>query len=223
MISEEYIEIFNQASLLTRQGKLEEALIRWDLIVAPQDKPDKSKVVTGDFLGQAHMRKAWVLMDLERYEEALEIFLSEVMAALITQFSLETLYDYFFSYANTLGSLGRIEEMDDKFTRALNIASEEFGDQAKCEQCWQGLLTHARKHDALDYLIQESERCVQFSVNNGLAELFVFSITHAIEANIEKGNLVNAKELSSKYLKQATFWSNVELIGEANRYLDKCN
>ena len=135
-----------------------------------EDKFEGPRVLTGDFLGQAHMRKAWVLMDLGRHQAAREVFEDPVMRACVPQFAMPVLYDYFFSYANTLGNLGAIEPMDEAFTRAMNVASE-LGDRARMYQCWHNLLGWAEGACAWEYLDVQTETCLQYAANVGDAVL----------------------------------------------------
>jgi len=71
MISKELIEIFNRAAGLAREKKFEESLAEYDKIINPSKdvikKRENQKVaMTGEFLGVAMMRKAWILMDMKR-------------------------------------------------------------------------------------------------------------------------------------------------------------
>jgi len=131
-------------------------------------------MVTGDFLGQSMMRKAWVLMDLHRYEEAKQALEEDVLKACLGQFAMPVLYEYFFSYGNTLGSLGDIAGMDDALTRAMAIAAEELGEYPRVAQCWRNLFEHATRAQAWDYLARECPSCVTLAERCGdedLAEL----------------------------------------------------
>jgi|GEM_PF-1291693 len=167
MISPELIEIFNRAARLAREGKLEESLAEYNKIIDPsmEEKKDRKVVLTGEFLGVAMMRKAWVLMDMKRYKDAKKVFEDKIMDACLGQFELATLYEYFFSYANALGELGDIKGMDDKYSRALGIAAKELGDEARCFQCWTNLLTYAFKAQAWEYLELESATAKVYAEN----------------------------------------------------------
>lgn len=165
LISPELIELFNQAAKLAREERYEESLKVWDQILEPQKQPQAGQVVTGDFLGQSMMRKAWVLMDLERYPEARDVLAGELMQACLGQFELPILFEYFFSYGNTLGSLGDIQGMDDKFSRAMGIAAEELSDYQKLRQCWLNLLDHAVKNRAWKYILGECDACLKLAEN----------------------------------------------------------
>ena len=93
--------------------------------------------------------------------------------------------------------------MDNKFSVALNIASQELGDEGRCEMCWFGLMTYASKHKAYEYLAKESERCLPFCENTGLKELWVVALTHAVEANVALKKIDRAKELVAIMADQA--------------------
>ena len=168
-ISAELIQLFNQAAELARGGDLEGALRTLERLLNPteEDKQGPARVSSGDFLGQAYMRKAWLLMDLGRHAEARTVFEDPFLKACLGQFSLNVLYDYFFSYANTLGNLGDVSGMDDAFTRAMNIAADELGDAERMHVCWSNLLTWAEGARAWEYLDVETQTCLQFAENVG--------------------------------------------------------
>jgi len=199
MISKELIEIFNRAAGLAREKKFEESLAEYDKILNPSKDAIKKRetekiVMTGEFLGVAMMRKAWILMDLKRYKEAKEIFEDKVMEACLGQFDMETLYDYFFSYGNTLGDLGDIKGMDEKLSRALVIASEKLSDRERCFNCWSNLLTLGLKFEDWEYLEKESISARTFAENSGDTVLHVKADWHHALALKGLGRTLEAKE-----------------------------
>lgn len=168
LVSPELVEQFNRASGLAREGKFEEALAAWNLLLGPKEETDYDApklVMTGEFLGVAMMRKAWALMDLGRYEEARGVLEDDVMQACLGQFDLETLYEYYFSLGNTLGELGDIDTMDDAFTRALGIAAEELGDIKRCTNAWCNLMEYGARAKAWKYVERESGNAQAFAEN----------------------------------------------------------
>jgi len=187
--------LFNDAANKAREGAHEQALTVWDRIIKDGNQTPPQAVTT-DFLGQAHMRKAWSLMDLGRYEEALTIFDSEVLRNCLGQFELKVLFDYFFSYANTLGELGNLEGMDDKFARALNIAADE-GDGYNAQLCWLNLMHYAELKQDWVYLEQESRSCIEFSDNSELPKL-------ALAAGLKRATALFKLNQSDKAVKQAS-------------------
>jgi tetratricopeptide (TPR) repeat protein len=131
LTSPELIEQFNRAAGLARENKYEESLEAWERLLGPREEGAPVLVMSGRFLGVAMMRKAWVLMDLQRYREAREVFEDGVMEACLGQLEIDELYEYFFSYGNTLGELGEAEGMQAMLSRALEIATEELGDPVR--------------------------------------------------------------------------------------------
>ncbi|MBU1076332.1 MAG: tetratricopeptide repeat protein [Spirochaetes bacterium] len=166
MISPTFIKRFNTAAELARNGKHKEALEAFNKINNPLEDPKENRVITGEFLGTVELRKAYCLMDLKRYEEARNLFESDIMKATLGQFDTETLYFYFFSFANTLGNLGEIKEMDKNMSKALNIAAEELGDVKKCEDAWYWLLFWAKEHKEWKYLEEQAISAHKFGVNS---------------------------------------------------------
>jgi tetratricopeptide (TPR) repeat protein len=211
MISPELIEIFNRAAGLAREKKYEESLAEYDKIVEPskdaiEKRKDSKVVITGEFLGVAMMRKAWILMDLKRFEDAKKVFEDKVMEACLGQFNMETLYDYFFSYGNTLGDLGDIPGMDDKLSRALAIASEKLGDRKRCFLCWSNLLTLGLKAKDWEYIEKESQAARTFAENTQDVVLRIKADWHHALALNGLGRTLEAKEEAGVLL---TFIKNI--------------
>jgi len=167
MISPTLIKRFNEAAALAREGKHEEALKAYENMYAPFEDPKETRVETGEFLGTVEMRKAYCLMDLGRYKDARKVFESDILQATLGQFSNETIYDHYFSFGNTLGNLGEIENMDRALTKALSIASETLGDLKRSEQCWYWILFWAKKAEKWQFLETRCVNAHQFGVNNG--------------------------------------------------------
>ena len=184
LTSPELVEQFNHAATLARQGEYDASLAAWDRLVGPgrgRDRPPGRRVMTGEFLGVATMRRAWVLMDLGRHEEALRALKDPVMEACLSQLRAEDLYEYHFSLGNTLGTLGQIRKMDRRLTMALNIAAEELGDLERCCRTWSNLMRHAERARAWRYLERESRRAVTFAANTGARALsFEARLRHVV-------------------------------------------
>lgn len=170
LVSESLVDLFNQAAAHAREGNHAAAMELWDAIIHPKEKPHPSIVATTDFLGQTYMRKAWSLTDLGKFAEAKAMFESDFIRAALAQFDLKVLFDYFFSYANVLGELGEIKRMDDKFSRALNIAADR-GDAFNAQLCWLNLMHYAEMHQDWEYLEREARSCIRFADNSDLPKL----------------------------------------------------
>lgn len=156
-VSRTFVERFNEAAGLARQGRYEDALEAYDNIHAPFEDYHEERVMTGEFMGMIEIRKAYCLMDLGRYDEARTIFESKLVKAAIGQFNKATLYDYLFSYGNTLGYLGAIKKMDTIMRKALVIALGELDDLKKLETVWYWIMYWAKKHEQWSYL---EEQCI---------------------------------------------------------------
>lgn len=165
-VSPTFIKRFNQAAALAREGKYEEALEAYEKINDLFDNPEEARMMTGEFMGMIELRKAYCLMDLERYEETRQLFESDILRAALGQFNKETLYDYFFSYGNVLGYLGLIEEMGNAMTKALNIAAEELDDLKRCENVWYWIMYCAKEHGEWKYLEEQCINAHKFGVKN---------------------------------------------------------
>ncbi len=199
-ISPDLIAQFNRAAGLARLGRYEDALTAWDALLEPAHRPEENRIATGHFLGVAHMRRAWVLMDLGRYAEARARMEEPVMRALITQFEPQDLFEYYYSYGNILGNLGDIEAMDHAFTRALNLAATELGDLPRCLRTWHFLISHALVAGAWAYLLEEAPRALLFGRNMGAQDLVVTAeraLTAARSARPDLAELLAAGRLDA--------------------------
>ncbi len=132
-VSPELIELFNNAAELSRNTKYAEAVEAFDAILKTQQPDGKPYIISGRFAGIVNLRKSWALMDLEKYTEAKEVLEDEQMEAFLFQFEPKDLYDYYFSYANILGSLKEIKPMEKAFEKAMGFADELGDDQLKLQ------------------------------------------------------------------------------------------
>ncbi len=194
-ISPQLVAQFNRAASLARLGRYEDSLAAWNALLEPDHRPEETRVVSGHFLGVAHMRRAWVLMDLGRYLEARARLEAPLMQALITQLEPGDLFEFYYSYGNVLGNLRDIEAMDVAFTRALNLAANELGDLGRCLRTWHFLVAHALAASAWAYLLEEAPRAMLFGRNTGDTSLIV-SAERALDAAREaRPDLVELLEL----------------------------
>ncbi len=165
-VSKTFIERFDKAAALAREGKYEEALHAYDDLHAPFEDYNEARVMTGEFMGMIELRKAYCLMDLKRYDKARTIFESKLVEAALGQFNKATLYDYSFSYGNTLGFLGAIREMNEVMGKALQIAFQELDDLKLCEDTWYWRMYWAKEHQQWAYLEEQCINAHKFGVRN---------------------------------------------------------
>ncbi len=165
-ISKTFVERFDAAAALARDGKYEEALKAYELIHAPFKDYKEPRIMTGEFMGMIELRKAYCLMDLDRHEEARSIFESKLVKAALSQFNKPTLFDYYFSYGNALGNLGDIEKMNYMMSKALAVATKELNDVKRCENVWYWVMYWAKKHEKWTYLEEQCINAHKFGVKN---------------------------------------------------------
>jgi len=165
-VSRTFVERFNEAAGLAHQGRYEEALEAYDNIHAPFDDYNEERIMTGEFMGMIEIRKAYCLMDMERYDEARAIFESKLVKAALGQFNKASLYDYFLSYGNTLGYLGAIKKMDGVMCKALTIALGELDDLKKLETVWYWIMYWAKKHGQWAYLEEQCTNAHKAGIRN---------------------------------------------------------
>lgn len=209
LISPRYIQLFNQAATLARESRFEDSLAVWETLLGKQDGKG---VMTGDFLGQAMMRKAWVLMDLERWQQAREVLEDKVLEACLGQFSTANLYEYFFSYANVLGNLRQINEMDRAFSFAMRTAADGLSDHRRMRTCWNNLFFWAEKAKAWKFLQTEAAYCVTYARNEGDEQLETIAKLNRAMALHRQGRKEKAARIVQPIRKRAQRDNNAEVL-----------
>lgn len=168
-ISPELKRHFDYASKLAREGRHDLALTLFQDL-AESEIEESAVAESAEFLGQVYMRKAWTLMSLRRFGEARETFESIFLKACLHQFRTARRFDYFFSYANTLGELRALSEMEGAYVQALKVA-KQMKDTRKLQLCWLNLMFYAERNAWWDYLEQASRTCIVFAEGAGLSKL----------------------------------------------------
>ena len=166
MTSEQFIEMFNQAADLARAGKQKKAFEIYETVSQTKAGIANKDLTAGDFFGVVELRKAFCLMDLDRYAEARRILESEKMQGFLTKFEHETMYEYFFCYGNTLGNLNETTLMEDCLSRALAVAAEQLGDVEKSENCWYFIMYWGKQHKKWDFLEKQCVAAHMFGTDN---------------------------------------------------------
>jgi hypothetical protein len=167
MKSEQFIEMFNEAADLARAGKQKKAFEIYEAVSQSKTGTANKDLTSSEFFGVVELRKAFCLMDLDRYPEARRILESEKMKAFLNKFEDEYMYEYFFCYGNTLGNLKETVLMEDCLSRALAIAAEQLGDMEKCETCWYFILYWGKQHKKWDFLEKQCVAAHMFGSDNG--------------------------------------------------------
>lgn len=166
-ISPTFIRRFEAAARLGDSGNPEQALLAYERILAPLENLSEPREVTIEFLGNIELRKVYCLIDLQRFEEAKAICESSKMRdAYVEQLSPPSLYEYHLAYANVLGRLGHLAEMNEQVVAAINLAAEKLGDLKRCERAFKLSFIHAQAHHAWPYLLEQSRIAHQFGMSN---------------------------------------------------------
>lgn len=167
IISPTFLKRFESASAFVQTGEYERALEIYKKILAPFENPNEQREVTLDFLVEVELQKAYSLIKLGRFEEAISIFESQRMQeAYLEQLTVEQSYDYHFLYALALGNLRQLTQMHQKAMIALESAAEHIGSLEKCEQVWELLLRFGKQSEDWEYVLQQSKAAHQFGMNN---------------------------------------------------------
>ena len=199
----------------------EHALKAYERILAPFEDPNESRELTLDFLANIELRKIYCLIDLKRYEDAKGLCESQRMReAYADQLDMDHLYDYYFCYANVLGRLGQIPEMDRQMTIAMKIAAEHLSDLEKCERTWKSLLDWGRNHQDWQYLLEQSTASYQFGANNGSLYLQWIAGESAFYALRGLGRNEEAKRGAQKILQRYQDAGSPEKVAEWRSLLE---
>ncbi|MEO1209589.1 MAG: hypothetical protein AAFX78_08610 [Cyanobacteria bacterium J06638_20] len=166
-ISPTFIKRFEVAARLGDAGHPEQALSAYEAILAPFDDASEPREMTLEFLGKVELGKIYCLIDLQRFEEAKTLCESSQMRDVYAdQLSTPSLYEYCFAYANILGTLGQVAEMNEQIVVAINIAVEHLEDLKRCERAFKLSLIHGKENQAWPYLLEQSHIAYQFGSNN---------------------------------------------------------
>lgn len=159
-------------------------------------------------------------MDMGRYKDALTIFDSDYLKSCLANFELKVLFDYFFSFANTQGELGDLQGMDDKFSRALNIAADE-GDSYSAQLCWLNLMHYAEVNADWAYLERESRSCIEFADNSEIPRLALVAGLKRATALFKLAQYEKAKNQAERVLGFARQLGEPEAVGPAEELIEQ--
>ena len=219
-----FIQRFNRAVNLVNEGNAEAALKQYQHVFDPLEESQTQNAfkgfVTGKFLATVELRKAYCLMDLGRYTEARAIF-EQLDEGFASQLDSEGLYSFYFSYGNTLGNLGFIEEMDRRLSRAMDLAAETLKDTEKCESVWYWRLHWGKQHKAWQYLEAQCVAANMFGVANNNMHMQILALEFRCYVHREWNRIEQARQgatgiLQWKKLAQA----NPDIIREWEAFLE---
>lgn len=89
------------------------------------------------------MRKAWVLMDLQKFPEAKSTMLELVLLECLATFIPEDKASYHFSLANIMGNLKDQAALEKEMKIAIGIYKSQ-NQSEKIDQCYNNMLDYAR-------------------------------------------------------------------------------
>lgn len=201
-VSATFVERFDTAAALARDGQFDDALKAYARIHAPFEDRTENRVMTSEFLGMIELGKAYCLIKLEKMQEAKELFESRVMETAHTRLPKKTQYEYHFLYGNTLGNLGMIAEMDTVMKRALHVALHDLEDSSLCTKTWHWILYWAKRHKDWVYLEEQCYAARAFSIkqdNPGIQDEALEFSCHAYRG---LGKIEKARRCAQNVLKK---------------------
>jgi hypothetical protein len=170
-VSTTFVERFNAAASLARDGQFDDALKAYARIHAPFEDRTEDRIMTSEFLGMIELGKAYCFIKLERMQEAKALLESRTIKTAHTQLPQRTQYEYFFLYGNTLGHLGLITQMDSVMKRALHVALNDLEDSTLCVRVWHWILYWAKQHKDWMYLEEQCYAARAFSTKHDNPEI----------------------------------------------------
>jgi tetratricopeptide (TPR) repeat protein len=220
-VSKTFVERFNAAAILARDGKFEDSLKAYARIHAPFEDRGEARVMTSEFLGLIELGKAYCLIKLERMQEAKGLFESKSMQTAQTQLPKKTLYEYHYLYGNTLGNLGMVIEMDAVLKRALHVALHDLEDISLCVKTWHWILYWARRHEEWFYLEEQCYAARAFSVKHDNPELRDKALEFSCYAYRGLGKVDKARQCARTVLTQyRARQASPDMLREWDRFLE---
>ncbi len=220
-VSTTFVERFNAAAALARDGRFEDALRAYAQIHAPFEDRTEDRVMTSEFLGMIELGKAYCLIKIGSMQEAKALLESRTMETAHTQLPRKTQYEYYFLYGNTLGTLGMITEMDTVMKRALHVALHDLDDSTLCARAWHWILYWAKQHKDWVYLEEQCYAARAFSIKHdtpGIQDEALEFSCHAYRGlgKIDKARRC-AQNVLAKYQKEQT---QTGAVGEWEHFLE---
>ncbi|MFL5320405.1 MAG: hypothetical protein ACJ790_12165 [Myxococcaceae bacterium] len=147
------VQEFNVAAVLGRMGEHEKSLSAYRELLSHVTEPH-GLTASPHFIAVARLRVGFCLMDLERYAEA-EVEFASVMP-LVSFMPIEDRYELYFAYGNTLGRLGRLQEMFNQLLNAVTAAEDMEDYTQRPEACWVQILMHAERAKGWSFLKEKA-------------------------------------------------------------------
>ena len=201
-VSATFVERFDTAAALARDGQFDDALKAYARIHAPFKDRTEVRVMTSEFLGMIELGKAYCLIKLERMQEAKDLFESRTMETAHTQLPKKTQYEYHFLYGNTLGNLGMIVAMDTVMKRALQVALDDLEDMTLCARTWHWILYWAKRHRDWVYLEEQCYAARAFSMKHNDPVIQEEALEFSCHAYRGLGKIEKARRCAQNVLKK---------------------
>ena len=167
-MDERLVELFNRAAAAGRDGDPEQSLALYREAIARATGPDPL-AASGDFIATVHMRAAFCLMDLVRYDDALAEL--DQAARLIDELDTDGQYEYFFARGNTLGQLGRLDDSFAALVEAISRAEDQDDYVDRPARCWTCILGHAARLEHWPFLRYKAAIALNTARLRGIPEL----------------------------------------------------
>jgi tetratricopeptide (TPR) repeat protein len=130
------VKDFNRAAKLGRDGAHAASAALYEDVVRRAAR--RRATASPAFVATARTRRAFCLMDLERYEDAR----TELQAAskLEQHLSLDGRYELLFALGNTLGALGHVDQAFTTLVSAIRTAEDMNDYTERPARCWGRIL-----------------------------------------------------------------------------------
>jgi hypothetical protein len=161
----ELVELFNRAAAAGREGRNTDALDLYRKVLRRHAEGGLNAVPL--FLALTHTQAGYALIDLGRLDEACAEFASVPRGVL----EGSSLYAYYFAYGNTLGGLGRIEEMFSVLVSAISAAEDLDDFSVRPLACWKKILGFAAQAKEWQLVSEYADKAAQVAGVRQLPEL----------------------------------------------------
>ena len=216
--SSELTKKFTLAYELSREGQAKTAYQIWEQLskIQIEDSADFKKE---DFIAQVNLYKAWTLMDLNAFREAVVVLESMFRKDSTENFTKDVQFDYYFSFANSAGEIAEKEKMESAFVEAMKVAKEQ-SNTAKIRKCWLNLLFYAELNGWWKYLEQAARTCIVFAESSNDVKLGLSAGLRRARALVSLGKTKRAEIQAKRIIQVALQFKENDALEQAQEFLN---
>lgn len=203
------------------EKKYEEAL---DAYAKTQElaRPSNERQYPG-YIGHFTLKQAACLLDLERYEEAKDLFESKELKKFLSagELSAYDTFHYFYLYGQVLVHFGDEKELEAQFNQALWVAANELQDVKLCTQVWLKfiqLTIDLKAWGLYDALINEGRR---FGQTANAPDLFYPTASTTAKNLRDNGRIDSARQVAEMIISLCENVGYTDRIEQWKTFIDE--